>query len=57
MLMSRNALAQEWRQRLHEFEQDNTTIVAWCFRHRIPLHQFYYWKRRLAGLRSGWLNG
>jgi hypothetical protein len=46
--MSRDQLAQQWRQRLHEFEQENTTIVDFCFRHRIPQHRFFYWKRRLA---------
>jgi hypothetical protein len=46
--MSRNQLAQEWRERLAEFEHQNISIVNFCHRHRLPLHQFYYWKRRLA---------
>ncbi len=46
--MSRDQLAQEWRQRLADFEQENTSIVDFCFRHRLPQHQFFYWKRRLA---------
>jgi hypothetical protein len=46
--MSRQDLAQEWRERLDDFAQADTTIVEWCFFHRIPVHQFHYWKRRLA---------
>jgi hypothetical protein len=46
--MSREDLAQEWRERLEDFAQADTTIVEWCYFHRIPVHQFYYWKRRLA---------
>ena len=50
--MSRNELAQEWKQRLAEFEQANTSVVDFCFRNRIPQHQFFYWKRRLAAPQS-----
>jgi hypothetical protein len=46
--MSREDLAQEWRERLDDFAQADTTIVEWCYFHRIPVHQFHYWKRRLA---------
>jgi hypothetical protein len=46
--MSREDLAQEWRERLEDFAQAQTTITEWCFYHRIPVHPFHYWKRRLA---------
>jgi hypothetical protein len=46
--MSREELAQEWRERLQDFAQAQTSITEWCFYHRIPVHQFHYWKRRLA---------
>ena len=46
--MSRNELAQQWRQRLAAFEKAETTVVAWCWQQQIPEHQFYYWRRRLG---------
>jgi len=46
--MSREDLAQEWRERLDDFAKAQTTITEWCFYHCIPVHQFHYWKRRLA---------
>ena len=46
--MSREELVQEWRERMEEFAQAQTSVTEWCFYHRIPVSQFYYWKRRLA---------
>lgn len=47
--MSRTELAQQWRQRLHAFEQAQTSVVEWCWQQQIPEHRFYYWRRRLGG--------
>src|SRR5579862_422099 len=46
--MSREELAQEWRERLEDFAQANTTVADWCYFHQVSVHQYYYWKRRLA---------
>ncbi len=46
--MTREELAQEWRERMEDFAQAETTVTEWCYYHQIPVSQFYYWKRRLA---------
>ncbi len=46
--MTREELAQEWRERLEDFAQANTTVADWCYFNHVSVHQYYYWKRRLA---------
>ena len=46
--MTRDELAQEWRERLDDFAQDNATVVDWCYFNHVSVPQFYYWRRRLA---------
>jgi hypothetical protein len=46
--MTREELAQEWRQRLEDFAQANTTVADWCYFNHVSVHQYYYWRRRLA---------
>jgi len=46
--MTREELAQEWRERLEDFAQANTTVADWCYFNHVSVHQYYYWRRRLA---------
>jgi hypothetical protein len=47
--MTRQELAEEWRERLQDFAaQTNTTVAEWCYYNHVSVHQYYYWKRRLA---------
>jgi hypothetical protein len=46
--MTREELAQEWRERLEDFAQANATVADWCYYNHVSVHQYYYWKRRLA---------
>ncbi len=46
--MTRQELAQEWRQRLDDFAQSGETVADWCYFNHVSVHQYYYWKRRLA---------
>jgi len=43
-------LHEEWRARLESFSQAGKTVSAWCAEQEIPVHQFHYWRRRLADL-------
>lgn len=36
-----------WRGRLSRFQKANCTVQQWCGQEGIPVHQFYYWQRRL----------
>jgi len=46
--MTREELAQEWRERLDDFAQANATVADWCYYNHVSVPQYYYWKRRLA---------
>lgn len=46
--MSNPELLQEWRERLEDFAQSEMTVREWCDFNRLSLHQYYYWRRRLA---------
>jgi hypothetical protein len=46
--MTREDLAQEWRERLEDFAQAHTTVAEWCDYNHVSVHQYYYWRRRLA---------
>lgn len=46
--MTRQALAQEWRERLDDFAESEMTVQEWCDFNRLSIHQYYYWRRRLA---------
>ena len=37
-----------WRRQFSEHRNSGNSIVEFCRRRRIPLHQFYWWKRRLS---------
>lgn len=47
-MTAREALAQEWRDRLEDFAQSEMTVQQWCDFNALPVHQYYYWRRRLA---------
>ena len=46
--MTRNALAQEWRDRLDDFAESEMTLQRWCDFNSVSVYQYYYWRRRLA---------
>ena len=45
--MCKEELLQTWRERLDDFAQSEMTVQDWCDFNRIPLHQYYYWRRKL----------
>src|SRR5882724_13679003 len=47
--MSNPELAQEWRERLEDYAQSEMTVQEWCDFNGVSTHQYYYWRRRLAG--------
>ena len=47
-MTAREALAQEWRDRLEDFAHSEMTVQQWCDFNAIPVHQYHYWRRRLA---------
>ena len=47
-MTAREALAQEWRDRLEDFALSEMTVQQWCDFNAIPVPQYYYWRRRLA---------
>ena len=47
-MTAREALAQEWRDRLEDFALSEMTVQQWCDFNALPAHQYYYWRRRLA---------
>ena len=51
-MTAREALAQEWRERLDDFAESEMTVQEWCDFNRLSLHQYYYWRRRLASTNS-----
>ena len=46
--MSRQELAQEWKERLEDFSLSEMTVQQWCDFNGVSPYQYYYWKRRLA---------
>ena len=45
--MCKDELLQSWRERLEDVAQSEMTVGDWCSFNRIPLHQYYYWRRKL----------
>jgi hypothetical protein len=48
--MSNPELLESWRERLLDFSQSEMTVQAWCDFSRVSLHQYYYWRRRIASI-------
>jgi hypothetical protein len=47
--MSNPQLAQEWRERLEDYAQSEMKVQEWCDFNGVSTHQYFYWRRRLAG--------
>ncbi|GAC1651851.1 MAG: hypothetical protein NVS9B15_12220 [Acidobacteriaceae bacterium] len=45
--MANEDLLQTWRERLEDFAHSEMTAQDWCDFNRLPLHQYYYWRRKL----------
>ena len=60
-MTAREALAQEWRDRLEDFAVSEMTVQQWCDFNALPVHQYHYWRRRLAAKKTdihdnaGWI--
>ena len=39
-----------WRRQFSQYKSSGTSVVDFCRRRRIPVHQFYWWKRKLSSL-------
>ena len=39
-----------WRRQFFQHKSSGTSVVDFCRRRRVPVHQFYWWKRRLSSL-------
>jgi hypothetical protein len=46
--MKNESLRDEWQLRFEEFSCSEMTVGDWCRENLIPLHQFYYWRRKFA---------
>ena len=46
--MSRQTLEKLWRKRIDDCAKSGKTVVDWCYYNKVSVHQYYYWKRRLA---------
>ncbi len=46
--MTKLGSEQLWRKRLDECAKSGKTVVYWCYLNNVSVHQYYYWKRRLA---------
>lgn len=46
--MTRQGSEQLWRKRLDDCAKSGKTVVYWCHLNHVSVHQYYYWKRRLA---------
>lgn len=59
--MTNESLHDEWRLRFDEFSRSEMTVVDWCSSNLIPIHQFYYWRKKFADMATaqsepaGWL--
>ena len=39
-----------WRRQFSRHKSSGTSVVDFCKRRGLPVHQFYWWKRRLSSL-------
>ena len=47
--MSPSEKRQHWISVIEDCKQSGQTVAKFCSEHRIALHCFYYWKKKLAG--------
>lgn len=38
----------DWLQRIQKQQTSGLSIQKWCKENQIPIHAFYYWKKRLT---------
>lgn len=48
--MTREGLAELWRERLDDYAESGGTVHEWCRFNSVSEHRYYYWKRRLAAV-------
>ncbi|RAK14931.1 hypothetical protein B0I26_1284 [Anoxybacillus vitaminiphilus] len=46
------SLEQQWKDRLEAYASSGLTKTAFCRKHDIPYHQFYYWMQKLQSASS-----
>ena len=46
--MTNETMLAEWRERFDDYSRSGLSVSSWCAAHDIPLHRFYYWRRRLS---------
>jgi hypothetical protein len=46
--MSNETLLAEWRERFDDYSRSGLSVSSWCAANDIPLHRYYYWRRRLS---------
>ena len=46
--MTNESLLAQWRERFADFSRSGLGVAAWCSAHEIPLHRYYYWRRKLS---------
>jgi hypothetical protein len=51
-LMDRQALRNEWKARIVDFQSSELPIKEWCQNQNVTYSQFHYWKRKFKGVES-----
>ena len=46
--MARTDFIELWRERLEDHAVSEMTVADWCQFNSLPIHQYYYWKRKIA---------
>lgn len=46
--MINESLPAQWRERFCAFAASGLSVGAWCAANEIPLHRYYYWRRKLS---------
>jgi hypothetical protein len=47
MAKASRAYKSEWKINLEQWQSSGLTIAAWCQERNIPVHTFYYWRKKL----------
>jgi hypothetical protein len=46
--METNKQHEQWKQRIHDYQESGLTMKAWCNSKNISFHQMKYWIRNLS---------
>jgi hypothetical protein len=46
--MTNESLRDEWKLRFEEFSRSEMSVADWCHANLIPIHRFYYWRKKFA---------